>query len=268
MIKQVTTSYVDVPGFGHKMFVWEYLQIKYSDTHQVVLSDQSYYENEFVHFPNTTFEHNPKIRAIKEPWDCIFNTISMPLHRPIKSLQFDKDLTNLVKTKCMDMTGIHIRRGDLINDGSKKYKEWLESDNDNWKYAYLDDEYYIKICDRIVERNPKEIFYLSTDATLDEVKFFTDRYDVVMSDNLLLHKKDRPKWGFDEIRNNPKAILPRTPHINIHDITDILALSYCKKFIASNSMWSEFCSIYRKVPTIYPPNCFNYAPREGLYYVR
>jgi hypothetical protein len=159
-----------------------------------------------------------------------------------------------------DMTGVHIRRGDLVDDGSKAYKEWLVRDDDNWKDAHLDDEYYIKICDRIVERTPGEIFYLSTDATLDEVKFFTDRYDVVMSDNLLLHKKDRPKWGF--------AIDYGTPKIDIHDITDLLALSYCKRFVASNSMWSEFCSIYRKVPTIYPPNCFKIAPREGLFYTK
>ena len=81
-----------------------------------------------------------------------------------------------------------------------------------------------------------------------------------MSDNLLLHKKDRPKWGF--------AIDYGTPPIDIHDITDLLALSYCKRFVASNSMWSEFCSIYRKVPTIYPPNCFKIAPREGLFYTK
>jgi len=260
LIKKVTTPYVRLPGFGHKLFVWEYLQIKYGDTHQVVLSDQIYYESEFITFPNTTFEHNEKIRAIKPDWDCIFDTIPMPLNRPIKSLQFDKDLTNLVRTKCMDMTGVHIRRGDLVDDGSEAYKKWLETDNDNWKDAYLNDEYYIKICDRIVERNPREIFYLSTDATLDEVKFFTDRYDTVISDNMLLHKKDRPKWGFE--------VSYDLPRINIHDITDLLALSYCKRFVASNSMWSEFASIYRKVPTIYPPNCFKIAPREGLYYVK
>jgi hypothetical protein len=268
MKQLVTTLNHNPPGFGHKLFIWEYLQIKYGDTHQVVLSDQIYYESGFITFPNTTFQHDEKMRAIKPDWNCIFNSISMPLHRPIKSLQFDKDLTNLVKTKCMDMTGVHIRRGDLIDDGSKKYKEWLESDNDNWRDAYLDDEYYIKICDRIVETNPREIFYLSTDAPLDEVKWFTDRYDVVISDNLLLHKKDRPKWGFDEIRNNPTAISPRAPQIDIHDITDILALSYSKRFIASNSLWSEFCSVYRKVPTIYPPNCFKIAPREGLFYTK
>lgn len=261
MIKKVTTSYVDVPGFGHKMFVWDYLQIKYGDTHQVVLSDQFYYENEFIEFPNTIFDHNPKIRAIKEPWDCIFKTqLTMPLDRPLKNIKFDEDLVSLVKSKVMDMTSIHIRRGDLVDDDSDAYREWLNRDNDNWKHAYLNDEYYIEMCDRIVERNPREIFYLSTDAPLDEVKWFTDRYDVVVSDNLLLHKKERKKWGF--------AIDFNAPKIDIHDITDIIALSYSKRFIASNSMWSEFCSIYRKVPTIYPPNCFNYAPREGLYYVK
>jgi len=260
LIKKVTTSYIEPPGLGHKLFVWEYLQIKYGDTHRVVLSDKIYPVKELIEFPNTSFEDNIRIRAITEQWDCIFNHIQMPWNRPIKSLQFDEDLTNLVKTKCIDMTGVHIRRGDLVDDGSKAYKEWLERDDDNWKEAYLDDEYYIKICDRIVERTPGEIFYLSTDATLDEVKFFTDRYDVVMSDNLLLHKKDRPKWGF--------AVDYGTPKIDIHDITDLLALSYCKRFVASNSMWSEFASVYRKVPTIYPPNCFKVAPREGLFYTK
>ena len=261
MIKKVTTSYIEPPGLGHKLFVWEYLQIKYGDTHRIVLSDQIYTVKELIEFPNTSFEHNLKIRALREPWDCIFKTqLPIPLNRPLKNIKFDEDLTNLVKTKCMDMTSIHIRRGDLVDDDSDAYKKWLETDNDNWKYAYLDDEYYIKICDRIVERNPREIFYLSTDATLDEVKFFTDRYDVVMSDNLLLHKKDRPKWGF--------AVDYRTPKIDIHDITDLLALSYCKRFVASNSMWSEFASVYRKVPTIYPPNCFKVAPREGLFYTK
>ena len=100
MIKKVTTPYVRLPGFGHKLFVWEYLQIKYGDTHQVVLSDQIYYESEFITFPNTTFEHNEKIRAIKPDWDCIFDTIPMPLNRPIKSLQFDKDLTNRYIANC------------------------------------------------------------------------------------------------------------------------------------------------------------------------
>lgn len=261
MIKQVTTSYTEPPGFGHKIFVWEYLQIKYGDTHQVVLSDQIYYENEFIEFPNTIFDHNPKIRALREPWDCIFKTqLTMPLDRPLKNIKFDKDLEHLVYTKCMDMVGVHIRRGDLLDDDSDAYREWLTKDNDNWKHAYLNDEYYIKICDKILETNPRQIFYLSTDATLDEVKFFTDRYDTVMSDHMLLHKKERKKWGFAQGYGTPK--------IDIHDITDILALSYCKKFIASNSMWSEFATVYRKVPTIYPPNCFNYAPRQGLYYVR
>ena len=230
------------------------------------MSDQIYSECEYITFPNTTFKHDEKIRALRENWYCIFRQLPIGIlragmrNRPIKSLQFDKELTNLVKTKCMDMTGVHIRRGDLVDDGSEAYKKWLETDNDNWKYAYLDDEYYIKICDRIVETNPREIFYLSTDAPLDEVKFFTDRYDVVMSDNMLLHKKDRPKWGF--------AIDYGTPKINIHDITDLLALSYCKRFVASNSMLSEFASVYRKVPTIYPPNCFKIAPREGLFYIK
>jgi hypothetical protein len=261
LIKKVTTSYHEPPGFGHKIFVWDYLQIKYGDTHQVILSDQTYYENEFIHFPNTTFEHNPKIRAIKEPWDCIFKTqLTMPLDRPLKNIKFDEDLVSLVKSKVMDMTSIHIRRGDLVDDDSDAYREWLNRDNDNWKQAHLNDEYYINICDRIVERNPREIFYLSTDAPLDEVKWFTDRYDVVVSDNLLLHEKERKKWGF--------AIDFTTPKIDIHDITDIIALSYSKRFIASNSMWSEFCSIYRKVPTIYPPNCFKIAPREGLFYIK
>ena len=258
----VTTISHNQPGFGHKIFVWEYLQIKYRDTHEIVLSDKIYPECEFIKFPNTSFtSEQHKIRAIKEDWNCIFNKIPMPndRHRPLKLLEFDKELEHLVYTKCMDMVGVHIRRGDLVDDGSKEYKEWLDNDNDNWKDAYLDDEYYIKMCDRILEKNPRQIFYLSTDATLDEVKFFTDRYDVVMSDNMLLDEKERPKWGFAQGYGTPK--------IDLHDVTDLLALSYCKIFIASNSMWSEFASVYRKVPTKYPLNCFNIAPRQGLYYV-
>lgn len=260
MKKIVTTPNKLLPGFGHRMFVWDYLQIKYGSTHDIVLSPEVYKESEFIEFPNTKIEHIEKPRGLS--WNCIFGTeIKMPLTRPLRQIKFkDKDLVHLVRAKCMDMTGVHIRRGDLVDDGSEAYKEWLQSANDNWKYAYLNDEYYIKICDRIVERNPREIFYLSTDATLDEVKFFTDRYDTVMSDNLLLHKKDRPKWGF--------GVSYDLPEIGLHDITDILALSYCKRFVASNSMWSEFCSVYRKVPTIYPRNCFEIAPRQGLYYVK
>ena len=200
--KIVTTLSHNPPGFGHKIFVWEYLQIKYRDTHEIVLSDKIYPESEFITFPNTSFtSEQHKIRAIKEDWNCIFNKIPMPndRHRPLKLLEFDKELEHLVYTKCMDMVGVHIRRGDLVDDGSKEYKEWLDSDNDNWKDAYLDDEYYIKM--------------------------------------------------------------------DLHDVTDLLALSYCKIFIASNSMWSEFASVYRKVPTKYPPNRFKTAPRQGLYSV-
>jgi hypothetical protein len=241
--------------------MWEWLQIKHSNNYEIVLSPEVYEESEFIEYPNTTFEHNKKLRGLH--WNAIFSPVKMPNIRPVKQIEFkNKDLVDLVKRKVIDMTSVHIRRGDLVDDGSEAYKQWLDRDADNWKYAYLDDEYYIKICDRIVETNPREIFYLSTDATLDEVKFFTDRYDVVMSDNLLLNIKERNKWGF--AYTNP----PKTPPLNIHDITDILALSYSKRFVASNSMWSEFCSVYRKVPTIYPPNCFNYAPRAGLYYIK
>ena len=89
-----------------------------------------------------------------------------------------------------------------------------------------------------------------------------------MSDNFFF--KNKGPFSIKKIIaiSDSKNSLEFDRKIKIHDITDLLALSYCKRFVASNSMWSEFCSIYRKVPTIYPPNCFKVAPREGLFYTK
>jgi hypothetical protein len=291
----LTTSYISPPGFGHRIFVWEYLYLinQYNNfKFDLVLSDSIYEETKYLDFPKTKIVSDDryttkKFRAKKivaeildkqltshdhmlKDWDCCYfhnENIFIPdidTLRPIQEIQMkDKKLLQKIKDTVKDCIGIHVRRGDLKDDGSENYKKWLNRDNNNWRYAYLEDNYYLTR----LENHLNKKFYLSSDATLEELKFITDNYDVIMSDDILGEKKERIKWGF-----NDNYYMHGGPKIDLHSIVDLMALTYSKKFIASNSMWSEFISNYKQdswnnTDTIYPTKCYKVAPREGLYYL-
>jgi hypothetical protein len=154
----------------------------------------------------------------------------------------DKKLKNKIIRKMKNYIGVHIRRGDV------PIAYYNKKDPDHGIQGYLPDEYFINICDKIIEKNPKQKFYLSTDGTWDQVKFFYDRYDVVDA-YYILNNKIEPKLLREEFIGT--GIFPHT--FNLYSVIDLFSLIYSKMLITGRSSWSDFCRLYKNHKNVINP---------------
>lgn len=188
-------------------------------------------------------------------WD-VYNNVYDLLVRNIKNISLKSNNIKHTITRLMTgVIGIHIRRGYGVNKNKNQLRyiqnlnlglENIEIySNDDEYYPFIDDEKYFEIIDRILKRNPKQKFYISTDLGIESLVHFTHRYpeNILTYENVL--NKIMYKYsqiGLQKLNNDFQALI---------NIIDLFSLSYCDLLIKYTcSSWSDFAEIYRETPSI------------------
>lgn len=264
-------------GFGHRTTMWEvvyqinklndfrfdilvdierFVEVEYLDyPHTIgVIDSKRYWNNtkwiKLDNYMNLDTLHpygeviNWKLDADKEDMCEDFeNKFYTSYNRPYQLIDMkDKKLKDKIIRKMKNCVGVHIRRGDVVIAHKDK------NHPDHGVQEYLPDEYFINLCDKIVEKNPKQKFYLSTDGSWDQVKFFYDRYDVIDAYYVLNNKRE------PELLREKFIETGLQHHVfNLYSVIDLFALIYTKILISSRSAWSDFCRLYNNHKNVINP---------------
>ena len=153
------------------------------------------------------------------------------------------DLKSSIKDNSKDLIGIHLRRGRGVNYTDEDIKslpesirdEFLETklvDDDARKFYIFDfiqDKVYFDVIDLILEKNPNQKFYVSTDMDLKFISHWVERYK-------------------DKIHTKMNFFLPDAlENIHYENVVDLFALSNTKMLIKFPvSSWSTFASLYKE----------------------
>jgi hypothetical protein len=262
-------------GFGNRITMWEvaYQINKLNDFRfDIVVGTKEFGEIEYLEYPYTIGVIDSKKYWNNTKWIKLDNYMNLDiLHpygetlnwrlqasdmcdyfekkfysnsdRPYQLIDMkDEKLKDKIIRKMRNCIGVHIRRGDVVIAHQDK------SNPDHGVQEYLPDEYFINLCDKIIEKNPKQKFYLSTDGSWDQVKFFYDRYDVIDAYYVLNNERE-PKLLREKFRAT--GIWPHT--FNLYSVIDLFSLIYTKMLISSRSAWSDFCRLYKNHKNVINP---------------
>jgi len=225
-----------IGGFGNRMWIWEIAHEinrinKYN--FNIVMSKSHFPEIKYIDFPHTIQGDIVPSKKIHEYENLNPNqnykiaVYALNRFQQLRELYIpqepitlkDKKADSIVRDKTKDVVGIHMRRGDVSHALNNINHPEYGMQN------YLQDEYYINQCDKILQDNPNQEFYLSTDGTWSEIQFMYDRYNII-------NPKRQQEWNsikaFTEVEAN-----------------DLMSLIYCKTFIAGISTWSDFVAVQR-----------------------
>jgi hypothetical protein len=180
--------------------------------------------------------------------------------RPSSLIKIKNHLVeDYIRKETKDVVGIHIRRGNgvifnendlngLPEEEKKNYlnyrKKIVWGDNN---YHYVKDEYYFNIINKILEINPKQKFFISTDLPYFLISYFIEKYkdNIITKESFLNNIVNYLKFTYDDVNNNKKTIV-------LYNCIDIFSLSYCKFIIKSDfSTWSDFAASYRNQPSVF-----------------
>jgi len=146
--------------------------------------------------------------------------------------------------------------GLVKNDGKVR----MNFAGDKEGYTVINDSAYFACMDKIVELNPSQKFYISTDIPKSNLKKFYDRYDIVdydyviNGDNRLSRYFSRNK-DFD----SPKGFHRHA----FKNVVDLFSLSNCYfLFKFGQSTWSTFAQDYNKIPGVHPEEHFKYTDKS------
>lgn len=184
-------------------------------------------------------------------------------HRSLSLIKLKHNfIDDFLRKNTQDVIGIHIRRGvgirytesdiqtlpEKIQDLYKSYQV-LNRDSQIFhipKYMFIRDEFYFNSIDRILEFNPRQKFYISTDLPYYLISYYKDRYgdNVFFKENLVGPVKD--------YLMNSDISLDKLKYGNVvENVVDLFALSFCKLLIKSpKSTWSDFAQVYRNQPSV------------------
>jgi hypothetical protein len=182
-------------------------------------------------------------------------TVSM-MDRPLKEIKLRyKSVEESIKYQVKDAVGIHIRRGNGIPYDDDDLDSLPEEVRDRYKlikrvtryqtdhfYSFHQDELYFNIMDKILELNPKQKFYISTDLPEEIMKYFYEKY----SDNLI-DKKNILNIVYDYMVTSGLKKSELEYGNVVDNLVDLFSLSFCKFLIkVPTSTWSIFAENYVK----------------------
>ena len=148
-----------------------------------------------------------------------FNTI-----RPLQLVSLkNKQLQQEIEDRAGGVVGIHIRRGIGVKPHDK-----------DGAIDYVEDRVYTDIMDSMLEINPNQKFYISSDVPKSELKHFYDNYDCFTWDVL-----DESKYKVQQ----KYKILHKHTFANVVDLMMLSNTSYLVKVLSSS--WSNFAQLYR-----------------------
>jgi len=143
--------------------------------------------------------------------------------RPLKKIKVkDKFIADRIVLMRDNVVGIHIRRGDGVAHQNISIK-------DDRVYRYIGDKDYLDIMKKIVEINPNQKFYLSTDIDKKKLGVYYDNFDIIDSTDVNPNLKD----PFEA------------------NVIDLFSLSYCSFLLTHiDSTWSEIATYYNRTPFV------------------
>lgn len=197
--------------------------------------------------------------------ETIYETIGDPdvektMHnRPISQISIlDKYVEERIRNNCHGRIGIHIRRGNgvvitdddiktLPSDIQSKYKNRVESvfTMQCDAYSFTPDSIYFELIDSILEKNPKQKFYISHDLPDEYIKQYYHRYG-----HETINTKSDDGWYFndyyhDKLKNADMLV---TYANAIDNVVDLFSLINCKSLIKAKSSWSDFAHYHTPKP--------------------
>lgn len=187
-----------------------------------------------------------------------YNKIRPLSHIKIKNYLIEDFLKDITK----DVIGIHIRRGngvtyqyddlsslsEVIKIAYIEYRKIKRTDNCN--YFYIKDEMYFNIIDNILNVNPNQKFYISTDLPYNLISYYKEKYgdNIILKEDFIGKINQFLNYTNDSMDNKSKKN-------TVYNMVDLFALSFCKFLIKStSSTWSNFASLYRNQPFTQPDN--------------
>lgn len=181
--------------------------------------------------------------------------------RPLQKINIKYSfIRTLLENFTKDCVGIHIRRHNGVRVTEKDietipeniredYRKFIQKTNSiHNAYQYYSDVYYFNIIDNILELNPKQKFYISSDLPKKFLNHFYEKYG-----NNILNNEETIGIITDFLVDSSHDIYKLKTYGNvIENIVDLFSLSYCGFLIMSNkSTWSEFAKYYKNQPSIY-----------------
>lgn len=170
----------------------------------------------------------------------------------ITSIRFKhKEFEKIIAKEVKGYIGIHIRRGhgvevtlDHIKKLPKEIQPLFSPDEGDSNYKWISDLQYFKVIDGILEKYPRQKFYLSTDMTLDQYQYLLDRYP----GRFKTRKEIFNKVFFTSNYYEKIDDFQLTCFINVIDLFTLASCSYIIKSPAST--WSEIAAMWRDKPSI------------------
>lgn len=200
-------------------------------------------------------------------WYCDFGYVHLNLlykekveNRPLKYIKLkDQFIENFLRRNTYDVVGLHIRRNSgvlvcseeelnvLPKDVKEKYlKLKSKKSKINKNYYYISDVKYFNIIDSILEINPNQKFYISTDLPYEQIIYYKEKYG-----NLIITRFDLMPVIKEHLVNSEMNVNNLIKGNVIENIVDLFSLSFCKFLIKSDeSTWSEFAEHYRSQPAV------------------
>jgi hypothetical protein len=182
-------------------------------------------------------------------------TVAM-MDRPLKEIKLRyKSVEESIKYQVKDAVGIHIRRGngipydedDLnsipeeVRDRYKLVKRVTRYQSDHF-YSFHRDELYFNIMDNILELNPNQKFYISSDLPNEIMEYFYERYR-----NNLIDKNSILNIVYDYVITAGLKKSELEYGNVVENLVDLFSLSFCKFLIkVPTSTWSTFAENYVK----------------------
>jgi hypothetical protein len=211
-------------------------------------SDFGYYDIKRL----INFRYNPDL-AVQYP---IIHLVERPLQKIKIKYNF---IQNLLENFTKGCVGIHIRRhngvyvteddiNSLPDENREDYSQFIEKTNSHHNaYKFIRDDVYFKIIDGILEINPNQKIYISSDIPKSLLSQYYNRY----SNNLINNSEIIKQINEFLVDNHHDVYKLKTYGNVVENIVDLFSLSYCSFLIKSNkSTWSEFAEDYRHQPAL------------------
>jgi len=236
---------IPMGGFGNRMWSYEIayqINRKFGYPWDIIMDTQFFPEVKYLDFPYVKqgeMKPTPIIKSLKDidtSKDYKIGSYAVKLYSELRGEEYtidepitlkDKSLEDEIKLKMKDVIGVHIRRGDVVDEMNPNH-------GGHGIQPMIDDDYYRTTMNEYKDKK----FYISTDGTWEETKWLWEEFDVIND--------------YVKVRTRPKNYV--FPFSKVEAL-DLFHLLHSEVFIMGLSTWSEWVQRQRrnvncKVPPI------------------